>query len=98
MTVSVTDKVVELVGAVTVEDAEPLTAWLREHPRGRVGLRRCTSLHTAALQALLASGARVVGTPADPFLATHVLPLLRPSPEPSVVDPTAPPDPTEATP
>lgn len=85
MPLTLNDGTAELVGAITVEDAEPLSSWLREHPRGKVAVRRCTALHTAALQALLASGVRVTGVPADPFLASHVLPLLgqrTPSPLP----------------
>lgn len=65
-----------LTGAVTVDDAEPLTAWLRRTTAPAVSMRNCTSLHTAALQALLAAGARVSSRPADPFLAAWVAPLL----------------------
>ncbi len=65
-----------LEGAVTVEEAEPLAAWLRETSGARVNLRKCTHLHTAVLQSLLASGVKVSIPPADPFLRTWVLPLL----------------------
>ena len=65
-----------LEGVVTVDEAEPLAAWLRETSAPRVNLRRCTHLHTAVLQCLLAAGARVSVPPADPFLRTWVLPLV----------------------
>lgn len=65
-----------LEGAVTVEDAETFTAWLRQTPAARVNLRKCTHLHTAVLQAMLAAGVKVSVPPTDPFLTTWVLPLL----------------------
>ena len=83
MPVTTKDATAELVGAVTVEEAETLAAWLRETPGARVGVRRLGALHTAALQALLPARPRVVGTPSDPFLSTHVLPLLQQRTHPS---------------
>ena len=65
-----------LSGAVGVEEAEPLAAWLRETADPAVDLESCTHLHTAALQALLAAGVTIAVAPEDPFLATHVLPAL----------------------
>jgi hypothetical protein len=65
-----------LSGDILVEDAEPLTAWLRETPAPKVNLRACTGLHSAALQALLAAGVVVSSKPTDPFLVAWVLPLL----------------------
>ena len=67
-----------LEGVVAVEDAEPLAAWLRTTSGPRVNLRRCTHLHTAVLQCLLAGGVKVSVPPADPFLRTWVVPLLEP--------------------
>jgi hypothetical protein len=68
-----------LEGVVTVEDAEPLAAWLRTTRDPRVNLRRCTHVHTAVLQCLLAAGVTVSVPPADPFLKAWVLPLVAPS-------------------
>ena len=68
-----------LTGAITVEDAEPLAAWLRDTPEPAVDLSDCTHLHAAALQALLAARATVAAEPADPFLKTWVLPVLAPT-------------------
>ena len=65
-----------LDGIITVEDAEPLTAWLRITPAGRVNLRDCTHLHTAALQALIVAAAKVSVLPTDIFLRMSVAPAL----------------------
>jgi len=81
--VSLSRGVATLTGVVTVEDAEPLTRWLRETRRPKVRLTGCTHLHTAALQALMAAGPAVVGPPSDPFLARWVSPLLAPPPVPT---------------
>jgi hypothetical protein len=70
------DRVATVSGVLTVEEVEPLANWLRTAPRPQVNLRRCTHLHTGALQALLHFRARVTAPPRDPFLAVHVLPLL----------------------
>ena len=86
MALTLSRGVATLTGVVTVEDAEPLAQWLRETPAAKVRLAACTNLHTAALQALLAARPAVVSSPADPFLARWVAPLLLP-------DPPAPPAP-----
>ncbi|NHC46767.1 hypothetical protein [Motilibacter aurantiacus] len=65
-----------LEGVLTVEEAEPLAAWLRETPGARVNLRNCTHLHTAGLQALLAARVKVSVPPVDEFLRAWVAPLL----------------------
>lgn len=76
MPLSLAESVATLSGAVTVDEAEPLARWLRETPRPRVRLARCTHLHTAALQALMAARPDVLSTPSEPFLAHWVTPLL----------------------
>lgn len=65
-----------LSGVVGVEDAEPLAAWLRTSATRQVRMERCTHLHTAAVQALMALGAQVVKAPHEPFLARWVVPAL----------------------
>lgn len=65
-----------LTGTVTVDDVEPLAAWLRATPKARVNLRGCTHLHTGAFQAMLCFRPKVTAAPTDAFLALHVLPLL----------------------
>lgn len=69
-----------LTDVVTVEDAEPLAAWLAGHRDAPVDVDGLLALHAAALQALLAARASLRGTPADPFLA-ELLPALLPAPE-----------------
>lgn len=68
------DEVAVLTGTVTVEEVEPLAAWLRQRPNGTIDLTDCTHLHTAALQALLFFLPQLAGEPADPFLVENVLP------------------------
>jgi hypothetical protein len=65
-----------LTGVVTVDEVEPLAAWLRATPKARVNLRKCTHLHTGALQAFLVFRPKISAAPADAFLAAQVLPLL----------------------
>lgn len=63
-------------GACTLEETVDLLEWLHRTPGGAVDLGRCTGLHTALLQALLAGRARVAVAPEDPFLGRWVAPLL----------------------
>ena len=70
------DTTATLTGVVTVDEVEPLVSWLRATARPRVNLRRCDRLHTGAFQAMLHFRPKVSAAPADPFLATQVLPLL----------------------
>ncbi|MEV4346196.1 hypothetical protein AB0J83_17135 [Actinoplanes sp. NPDC049596] len=65
-----------LSDVVTVDEVEPLVAWLRATPKGKVNLRRCNHLHTGALQALLLFQPKISSAPANAFLAEQVLPLL----------------------
>ncbi|WP_432563201.1 hypothetical protein [Kineococcus sp. SYSU DK003] len=69
-----------LTGAVVVEEAEPLATWLRGAADPAVDLVDCRHLHTAALQALVAAGVKVVGVPADDFTRAWILPLLQSTP------------------
>jgi hypothetical protein len=69
-----------LEGAVVVDDAEPLAAWLRTVEGPRVDLAGCAHLHTAALQALMAARVKVGTAPADDFLRAWILPLLETAP------------------
>jgi hypothetical protein len=77
---TVTKEVATLTGVVRVDDAEPLARWLRETARPKVRLATCTHLHTAALQALMASRPAVLSVPTEPFLARWIAPLLAPQP------------------
>ena len=66
-----------LTGAVTVDDAETFTTWLRITTEPSVDLHDCTHLHTAVFQAILAFAPTVIAGPTEPFLARYVLPMLR---------------------
>ncbi|HYD67661.1 hypothetical protein [Azospirillum sp.] len=63
-------------GDCTVEEALPLNDWLLAEKGPAVDLRRCTGLHTALLQLLLATRPALASGPEDPFLARWVAPLL----------------------
>jgi hypothetical protein len=70
------DRTVTVVDHLVVEEVEQLVTWLRATDRPRVNLRRCTGLHTGALQALILLRPRISSPPADPFLAEHLMPLI----------------------
>ncbi len=63
-------------GVCAVEEAETLLAWLQENPKGRVNLKRCTHIHTAVLQVLLAFRPRVSPFPEDQDLAAWLAPAF----------------------
>jgi hypothetical protein len=63
-----------LEGTVAVDDAEALAQWLREQHAPAVHLGKCTHVHAAVLQVLLALAPRVVAPPADPWLAAALAP------------------------
>ena len=60
----------------TVEDAMPLLEHLIIHPAAKIDLRRCTSLHSAVLQVLLAAKPKAVALPHEAFLARWMGPLF----------------------
>ena len=64
------------LGVVSVEDAEPLLAWLVEHQSATVNLAACTHLHAAALQVLMAAGPAVCAWPANEGLAAWLASAL----------------------
>ena len=68
MSIEFNDNVALLQGIVSVEDAEPLLAWLTEGPERAVDLSACTHLHPANLQVLLATRARVLARSSDATL------------------------------
>ena len=70
------DTTATLIGAVTVDEVEQLAGWLRATARPKVNLRRCSHLHTGAFQAMMRFRPKISAVPADPFLATQVLPPL----------------------
>ena len=76
MSLQLRDRVATLSGVLTVDEVEPLVAWLRATKGASVNLRDCTHLHTGAFQALLCFRPRLSVAPRDLFLAAHVLPWL----------------------
>ena len=62
-------KVARLEQDCGAEEAETLLEWLLSHPAGKVNLKRCTSLHTAVLQVLLACRPTISHWPDDARLA-----------------------------
>ena len=77
MSLQLDDRTATLAGVITVDDAEPFTAWLRTITDPQVDLRDCTRLHTAVFQAILAFQPTVTAGPTENFLAAYVLPMLR---------------------
>lgn len=70
-------ELVELSGQCGVEDAEALQRALLASPGSVIQWSGCDNLHAAVLQILLAAKPLVRGVPANPFLSTHIAPLLR---------------------
>lgn len=68
--------IIVLHGHCRVEDAEPLAALLQEVSSVTIDVSACESLHSAVVQAILAFGVPVVGRPADPFLASLLIPAM----------------------
>ena len=65
-----------LEGECPVDDAASLLQHLELHPDARVDWTECDSMHTAVFQVLHAVRPPLLGTPAGPFVATHLAPLL----------------------
>jgi hypothetical protein len=63
-------------GAIAVEEADALHAWLMSGGIRRIDLSRCTHLHPASLQVLLSAGAPIAAMPADRDLAAWIAPLF----------------------
>lgn len=70
------DGVIRLVGACAMEEAESLARLAVDHADAAIDWSGCELAHTAVIQVLLAAGPRVTGTPAGPFLARHICPLV----------------------
>lgn len=64
------------VGAISVDEADALQAWLGDNPKGRIDLGRCTHLHPASLQVLLAARVYPATLPEDPDFRAWLTPLF----------------------
>lgn len=76
MPLDLSGNVARFADVCTVEEALDLLEWARQNTPPRVDLGACTHLHTALLQVLMASDARIVAPPEDPFLKQWITPLL----------------------
>jgi len=65
-----------LDGICAVEEAEQLLEWLGQHPKGKVNLKQCEHLHSAIAQVLMAVKPPLTAAPADPEMATWLLPAI----------------------
>lgn len=87
MPIRYTRRIVYFEGRCAVEEALGLVDQLRRHPRVPLSLAKCTDMHTALLQVLLAFRPRITASPADPLLAA-LLPagaeLISPQPQESL--------------
>ncbi len=70
------DGCIELVGACSSADAEPLLQHLLADPAATVDWRDCHGAHTAVVQVLLAVRPKLLGPPADARLEDWVAPAI----------------------
>ena len=63
------NKTILLTEVVGVEEAEELLGLLQNHPNAKLDLSACLHLHTANLQVLMATRAKIKAWPADARLA-----------------------------
>ncbi|MDB5685623.1 MAG: hypothetical protein JWR77_212 [Rhizorhabdus sp.] len=73
MTVRLDAGTIRLEGDIAVGDAESLLACLHTDPASTVDLSGCGTIHSAAIQILLAARPSLFGTPADSFVAKWIL-------------------------
>jgi hypothetical protein len=77
MAVSFGETMVVVDGPCGVEDALPLLEFLQSHLTAAVDLRACTSLHSAALQVVMAVANRIAAPPEEAFLSRWLTPLFK---------------------
>jgi hypothetical protein len=71
------DGAIVLDGRCSVEDAEPLLQLLNATPQALCDWSRCSHLHTAVLQVLLATRPALVGPCGDPWIEQWIGPSIR---------------------
>ena len=64
-----------LEGHCPVEDAEPLLQLLQSSPAAPCDWTRCSHLHTAVVQVVLAGRAGLIGPCGDPWIERWMCPL-----------------------
>ncbi|MDO8652212.1 MAG: hypothetical protein Q7R66_08490 [Undibacterium sp.] len=57
-------------GVVSVEEAEDLLQWSQKNPKGRADFTKCTHIHAADLQVLMAARMSIAAWPQDDNLKT----------------------------
>ena len=62
--------------AVSVEEAEDLLQWIQKHPKGKADFAKCTHIHAADLQVLMAARIPVAAWPQDDSLKTWLTAAL----------------------
>lgn len=72
------DGSIVLEGACPVEDAEPLLQLLQATPDAPCDWTRCSRLHTAVVQVILAARPALRGPCGDPWIQQWVAPHVRP--------------------
>jgi hypothetical protein len=70
MAIHIKDNVVSIEGHCPIDEAEPLCDALRGIDDPIFDLTQATTLHTAIVQLVLASSAKVRGVPSDKVLAS----------------------------
>jgi hypothetical protein len=70
------DGTILLEGRCPVEDAEPLLQLLQETPPARCDWTRCSHLHSAVAQVILAARPNLVGPCGDPWIEQWVASIL----------------------
>ena len=65
------------VEVATVDEAEPLLAWLQDKKSPRIHLGDCTHMHPANLQVLMAASVTVTAWPKDDQLCAWLRSALK---------------------
>ncbi len=70
----VIENVIEIEESCSVEDAETLLQLVLEHDDALIDASRCTHIHTAAMQVLLAANPKFRDLPEEEFLRQFLAP------------------------
>jgi hypothetical protein len=71
-----TDGIILLEGICPSEDAEAVLQYLSSYPAAPIDWHACESAHTAVIQVLMASRAKLLGAPSGQALRDWVAPAL----------------------
>jgi len=71
MAIKYTDEVAVFEGKCTLHEAEPLHAWLKKTPHGKIDISGCQYLHTAVLQVILVARPEMTAAPAHVWLSLN---------------------------